>query len=180
MDRRDRDRAASGFGLRASDFRLQAPGSGLRASGFGLRASATLAHGLLSLPDVRDYRKLQAFQKADSLVADVYKWTESLPVEENYVLRSQIRRSAISVPANIVEGSARTTHREYVNHLNIALGSAAELRYLIDLAGRIYPTCAERGKRIPTQAEQVVRILVGLIDALKARAPEREDRARRS
>jgi four helix bundle protein len=117
---------------------------------------------------MRDYRRLTAFQKADRLVAAVYTWTESLPVEENYVLRSQIRRSAISVPANIVEGSARTTHREYVNHLNIALGSAAELRYLVDLAGRLYPASRVRGKQIPAQAEEVVRVLVGLIDALKA------------
>jgi four helix bundle protein len=116
---------------------------------------------------MRDYRKLTAFQKADGLVVDVYKWTENLPQEEHYVLRSQIRRSAISVPANIVEGSARTTDREYVNHLNIGLGSAAELRYLLELAGRIYPSRVSMGSQLPAQAGEVVAILVGLITALK-------------
>ena len=116
---------------------------------------------------MRDYRRLTAFQKADGLVIEVYKWTEKLPSDENYVLRSQIRRSAISVPANIVEGSARTSHREYLNHSNIALGSAAELRYLLELAGRIYPSRVGAGSQLPTQAGEVVRILVGLVDALK-------------
>jgi four helix bundle protein len=107
---------------------------------------------------MRDHRKLTAFQKADALVVGVYQSTEALPSDEKYVLRSQIRRSAISIPANIVEGCARTTHREYVNHLNIALGSAAELGYLLDLAGRLYPIFIARGNQL----------LVGLVDSLKA------------
>jgi four helix bundle protein len=122
-------------------------------------------------PDFRLQGWLRAaFQKADGLVIEVYKWTEKLPNDENYVLRSQIRRSAISVPANIVEGSARTSQREYLNHLNIALGSAAELRYLLELAGRIYPSRVGTGSQLPTRASEVVRILVGLVDALRTNA----------
>ena len=80
---------------------------------------------------MRDYRKLTAFRKADALVVAIYRWSDVLPSDERFGLRSQIRRSAISVSANIVEGSARTGEGD-VNHLNIALGSAAELRYLVD------------------------------------------------
>jgi four helix bundle protein len=115
---------------------------------------------------MRDHRKLTAFKKADALVVAVYRWTDDLPYDERYVLRSQIRRSAISVPANIVEGSARISQGEYVNHLNMALGSAAELGYLIDLAGRLYPSLEQPGKLLPEHAAEVVKLLVGLIQGL--------------
>jgi four helix bundle protein len=116
---------------------------------------------------MRDHRKLTAFQKADALVVEVYRRTEGLPNDEKFVMRSQIRRSAISVPANIVEGCARTTGREYLNHLNIALGSAAELAYLLDLASRIYPSQPAHGNQLPAEANEVVRLLVKLIDGLR-------------
>lgn len=119
---------------------------------------------------MRDYRKLTAFRKADNVVIEVYKHSERLPRDEQYVLRSQIRRSAISIPANIVEGCARSTLREYVNHLNIALGSAAELAYLIDLTGRIYPDFAAAGKSLPDHTAEVTRLLVGLVDSLKIKS----------
>jgi four helix bundle protein len=127
-----------------------------------------------------DHRKLTAFQKADALVLDVYKRTEAFPSDERYALRSQIRRSAISVPANIVEGCARTTAREYVNHLNIAVGSAAELAHLLDLAGRLYPSTPEPGYSLPAQANEVVRLLVGLIDGFRrSTQPNTKPRAHR-
>jgi four helix bundle protein len=118
---------------------------------------------------MRDYRKLIAFQKADALVLAVYKWSDGLPADERYVLRSQIRRCAVSITANIVEGSARTGQAEYINHLNIAVGSAAELGYLVDLAGRIYPRVALPGKLLPAKTAEVIKILVGLIDSLRVR-----------
>ena len=82
----------------------------------------------------------------------------------------KFRRSAVSVSANIVEGSARNVEGEYVNHLNIALGSAAELQYLVDLAGRLYPNVVPAGNALPEQAGEVVRVLAGLIDGLKRKA----------
>jgi len=119
---------------------------------------------------MRDYRKLTAFHKADALVLAIYRWSEVFPSDERFGLRSQIRRSAISISANIVEGSARSGEGEYVNHLNVALGSAAELRYLIDLTSRFYPPLAATGQTLPDQAGEVVQILAGLVASLKRRA----------
>ena len=126
---------------------------------------------------MRDYRKLTAFTKADSLALAVYRWTEALPSDERFVLRSQIRRCAVSVPANIVEGSARTSHGAYANHLNIALGSAAELAYLIDLAGRIYPSLAPPGYSLPFEAAEVIKVLVVLVDRLEQSGSKLKSRA---
>jgi four helix bundle protein len=118
---------------------------------------------------MRDYRKLRVFNQADALLLEIYRWSSRLPSDEEYVLRSQIRRSALSVPSNIVEGSARLGEGEYVNHLNIALGSSAELEYLIGVAGRLYPWTLENGNKIPDQCAQVSRQLVALIESLRPR-----------
>ena len=84
----------------------------------------------------RDFRKLRAFQLADSLVTDIYRVAVGFPADERYGLLSQLKRAAVSAPANIVEGSARRTTAEFVNFVNIAAGSSAEARYLVELSGR--------------------------------------------
>lgn len=85
----------------------------------------------------RDHRKLRVFHMADGLVLRVYHVTDSFPADERYGLRSQMRRDAISTASNIVEGCARRTEREYGHFVNIAFGSAAEVRYLVGLAARL-------------------------------------------
>ena len=85
----------------------------------------------------RDHRKLRAFAMADDLAVKVYHLTKSLPRDERYVFQTQLRKAAISVAANIVEGCARSSPREYGAFLNIAIGSAAEARYLLQLAFRL-------------------------------------------
>jgi four helix bundle protein len=85
----------------------------------------------------RDPNQLRVFQVADELVLDIYNATKNFPPEERYGLQAQIRRAAISVPTNLVEGSARRGEREYLNFCNIACGSAQECRYLVKLSRRL-------------------------------------------
>lgn len=74
---------------------------------------------------------------SDELALLVYKVTRDFPKEEIWGLTSQMRRAAISVPANIAEGAARNHKREYLQFLYTAMGSFTELGYYIDFSGRI-------------------------------------------
>jgi four helix bundle protein len=83
---------------------------------------------------MRDFRKLQVWEKAHKLTLIVYKKTDNFPKSEVFGLTSQIRRAIISIPTNIAEGCGRKSKKEFLYFLNIAFGSASELQYLIFLS----------------------------------------------
>ena len=86
---------------------------------------------------MRDHTQLRAFDLADEVVISIYRITRRFPKEEVYGLMSQMRRAAVSVPSNIVEGCARESQSEYLRFLEIAFGSLRELHYQFDLARRL-------------------------------------------
>jgi four helix bundle protein len=117
--------------------------------------------------ETRGYKDLIVWQKAMDLVPEVYKLLKRLPRDELYALADQIRRAAVSIPANIAEGQARQHPGEFVQHLSIARGSLAELDTLVLLAERLgYLKEADLTALAPIVVE-VRRLLQGLIQSIR-------------
>ncbi len=86
--------------------------------------------------EISSYRDLVVWQKACDLAQAVYRATRTFPKEKLFGLTSQIRRAAVSVPANIAEGAGRFGITEFRHFISVARGSLAELRTLLELAYR--------------------------------------------
>jgi four helix bundle protein len=119
---------------------------------------------------MRDYTKIKAWEKADDLTVSIYEVTKSFPKEEIYALTSQIRRAAYSVPANIAEGSARESMKDYLHFLYIARGSLVEMRCFVHLAGRLEYIAPDKRDELLSQADEALRTLAGLIKAVESEA----------
>jgi four helix bundle protein len=107
-----------------------------------------------------DHRKLLAWQEAIRLVRLVYSETASFPRDEIFGLTSQIRRSAVSIPANIAEGAGRNSSRELAQFLGIASGSRAELDTHLEIAMQLGFVRAD--SELFSQLARVGKLLVGL------------------
>lgn len=86
---------------------------------------------------IQSYKELIVWQKAMDLVETVYVITKLFPKEELFVLVSQIRRAAISIPSNIAEGYGRRSYKEYLQFFSIAYGSALELETQLLISDRL-------------------------------------------
>lgn len=116
---------------------------------------------------MRDHRKLRAFQLADGLVMQVYRNSRRFPGEERYGITSQLRRAAVSVATNIVEGCARRSKAEYVHFLGIAFASLREAGYLAGLAARLRYLDEASFQSLDEAYEECARVLAGLIKSLE-------------
>jgi four helix bundle protein len=112
---------------------------------------------------MRDHNKLRAFQLADELAMEIYRATATFPRREMFGLVAQMRRAAVSVPSNIVEGCARHTRNEYLRFLDMAFGSTKELGYQIGLASRLGYVSGALLERLRAQCEETAKVLAGLI-----------------
>ncbi len=116
---------------------------------------------------MRDHTKLRAFELADELAISVYRVTAGFPRDELFGLTSQMRRAAVSVPSNIVEGCARDSEADYIRFLNIAFGSLRELHYQLDLSKRLGFLSARDSSLIEPNVVETEKVLNGLIRALR-------------
>jgi four helix bundle protein len=116
---------------------------------------------------IRDITKIKAWQYADHLTIKVYSVTKKFPKEELYGLVSQLRRAAVSVPTNIVEGASREHKKEYLQFLYISRGSLEEIRYLIHLAERLNYFSNGNYTELNELVENTSKTLHGLVVAVQ-------------
>lgn len=108
---------------------------------------------------IRNFRDLTVWNKAMDLAAEVYVLVGDLPRQEAYGLVSQLTRAAASVPANIAEGHARATKKDYAHFLSIAQGSLAETQTFLWLAVRVGYLTEDRVAVALALADEVARML---------------------
>jgi four helix bundle protein len=120
------------------------------------------------------FRNLDVWRSAMQLVEDIYLVTMRFPREERFGLTAQIRRAAVSIPSNIAEGTRRRRTRVFLHHLEIALGSQAEVDVQLEIASRVGLLAVADHHRLSLQVAAVGRMLNGLIRSIRPgeREPE--------
>lgn len=115
---------------------------------------------------IRSAEDLDVFKKIHALVLKVYALTEKFPSEERFGLTSQIRRSAVSIPSNFLEGANRLNTKEYRQFVGIAKGSAAELKYQLLLSKDLGYISDDIYQNINNEILDISRMLFGLAKSL--------------
>ena len=117
----------------------------------------------------KTHKELDVWKKSVSLVTLIYEMTKGFPKDELYGLTNQIRRSAVSIPSNIAEGSARKGNKEFAQFLYIGLGSLSELETQLIIATNLKYISSEKSEIIMNDLNDIRRMLVGLIKYVKTR-----------
>ena len=116
---------------------------------------------------MRDHTKLKAFELADEVAVLVYQVTAGFPPKETYGLTSQMRRAAVSVPSNIVEGCARSSQADYCRFLDIAFGSLRELHYQLGLSIRLGFLAEHKSILAKEKIIETEKVLNGLLRSVR-------------
>ncbi len=117
---------------------------------------------------MKDFRELKVWQKAHRLTLDIYRATSTFPMEELYGLTSQVRRSCVSIPANLAEGCGRKGDAELARFVQIAMGSASEVEYHLLLAHDLGLLGSSGYEKLARQVTEVKRMLASFIQKLNA------------
>lgn len=118
---------------------------------------------------MRPHEKLDVWKKSVEMVTAIYEVTRTFPSDEKFGLVSQMRRAGVSIPANIAEGAARQTGKEFCQFLSIAQGSASELETELLIARNLGYVSQENYERVYQEINVIARMLVGLSRAVRNR-----------
>ena len=113
----------------------------------------------------RVHHDLKVWQEAMALVKMIYESTNSFPAEENFGLKSQIRRAAVSIPSNIAEGAARTGSKEFLQFLSISRGSLSEVETQLLIAKDL--GYLKNPDHVLEQINKIFALLGGLINSIR-------------
>ena len=116
---------------------------------------------------MRPHEKLDVWNRSVDFVVTIYRITDPFPREERFGLTSQIKRAAVSVPANIAEGAARTSPKEFLHFLSNAQGSASELETELLIARRLGYLNEKDYFKLRAALNDIGKMLAGLITRLK-------------
>ena len=119
--------------------------------------------------EIRSYKDLIVYQKAYQLSLNIYRVTESFPKVEVYGMVSQMRRSAMSIPANIAEGYRRGHRKEYIQFLRIAQGSCGELETFMSMSKDLGFITEKDFSGLDTAQDEISRLLQALISSLSTK-----------
>ncbi|WP_207428443.1 four helix bundle protein [Pedobacter sp. SYSU D00535] len=118
---------------------------------------------------MRDYKKLEVWQKAHRLTLKIYKEVIPLmPAEEKSALASQLRRSVYSVPMNVVEGCGKNTDKDFCHYLDNSLGSALEVEYTLLPIKDLEYISFSKFEEVNSEINEVKAMLIGFIKFLRA------------
>jgi four helix bundle protein len=123
---------------------------------------------------VNCYRELEVWQLGVGLTKRVYELTRTFPKYEVYSLSNQMQRAAVSIPANIAEGHARSSTKEFLHHLSIARGSLAELETLLTIAEELQYCQPAAVAALLQLCDRISRMITGLRHRLDERIRRNE------
>jgi four helix bundle protein len=118
--------------------------------------------------NLKNFKELNVWEKAHKLTLKIYQATSTFPREELYGLTSQIRRSGASVPTNIAEGCGRNSDAELARFLEISMGSASEVEYLLLLTRDLNLINSSDYTELTNEVIEVKRMLASFIKKLRA------------
>jgi four helix bundle protein len=105
--------------------------------------------------EVKTHKDLIVWQESVAFVTGIYKFTGSLPDDEKFGIKSQLRRAAVSVPTNISEGAARQSRKEFIQFLYVSLGSVSEIDTLLLIVGNLKYSDIDELSKLQQQADGI-------------------------